>query len=95
MVIFSVKEDNSEKTFSLALDKAKALDTDIVIATTSGNTALRFLEAAKKADFAGKTVVVTHAYGSREKGKNIMPEDVRACILESGAVVVTAAHALS
>ncbi|MBQ3879998.1 MAG: hypothetical protein II727_06810, partial [Oscillospiraceae bacterium] len=47
------------------------------------------------ADFAGKTVVVTHAYGSREKGKNIMPEDVRACILESGAVVVTAAHALS
>ena len=95
MVIFNVKEDNSEKTFSLALDKAKALGTDIVIATTSGNTALRFLEAAKKADFAGKTVVVTHAYGSREKGKNIMPEDVRACILESGAVVVTAAHALS
>lgn len=95
MVTFNIKDDNTDKTFDLALAKAKALGTDVVLATTTGKTALRFLEAAKQAGFAGRTVIVTHAYGSREKGKNIMPEDVRAKLIASGAAVVTAAHALS
>ncbi len=95
MVLFQVKEDNSDATFAIALKKAAELGTDIVIATTSGNTALRFLEAAKAAGFVGRIVVVSHAYGSRQKGVNAMPEETRQKLMDEGAVVVTAAHALS
>lgn len=95
MVLFNVKQDNSAAAFAIALDKAKEMNTDIVLATTSGQTALKFMEAAKDAAFGGKIVVVSHAYGSRERGKNAMPEEVREKLTAGGAVVVTAAHALS
>ena len=95
MVLFNVKENNSAATFDIALKKAAELDTDVVIATTSGKTAQDFAAAAKAAGFRGRVVVVTHAYGSREKGTNAMPETVRAQLQADGAVLVTAAHALS
>ena len=95
MVLFNVKEDNSAATFDIALKKAADMETDVVIATTSGRTALGFTAAAKAAGFRGRVVIVTHAYGSREKGTNAMPESVRAKLQADGAVLVTAAHALS
>ena len=38
MKLFDVKNDNSSEAFTLAYDKAVELDTDIVLATTSGRT---------------------------------------------------------
>ena len=95
MVLFNVKENNSEKTFELAIARAKELGTDIVAATTTGKTALGLIEAAKKAGFEGKIVIVTHCYGSRTPGENIMPEETRCELIGKGAILVTAAHALS
>ena len=95
MVLFNVKEDNSGKAFEMALERAKELGTGVVIATTSGVTALRFLEKARSTGFGGDIVAVSHAYGSRVKGENAMPDEVRRELTEAGVRVVTAAHALS
>ncbi len=95
MKLFDVREDNSLETFGIAYEKACELKTDIVIATTSGNTALRFCEFMADKNFDGHVVVVSHVYGSKEKGKNAMPEEVRQKLIENGFLVVTAAHALS
>ena len=95
MKLFDVREDNSLETFRIAYEKAHELKTDIVIATTSGNTALRVCEFMADKDFDGRVVVVSHVYGSKEKGKNAMPEEVRQKLIENGFLVVTAAHALS
>ena len=95
MVLFDEKQDNSVKTFEIAMKRANELQAPIIIASTTGQTALRFMEEAKKADFGQKIVFVTHCYGSREKGTNIMPEETRAKLIADGAIVVTAAHALS
>ena len=95
MVLFNDKLDNSEQTFEIAMKRAEELETAIVIATTTGQTAIRFMEAEKKAGFKQKIIFVTHAYGSREKGANILPEDTRKQLIEDGATVITAAHALS
>ena len=95
MKLFNIKEDNSLETFRLAYEKAVELDTDVVLANTSGNTALRFNDFIKDKEFKGKVVVVTHCYGSKDKGKNVMPEEVRKDLIDKGMVLVTAAHALS
>ena len=95
MKLFDVKNDNSSEAFTLAYDKAVELDTDIVLATTSGSTALRFAEYISDKDFANKVIVVSHAYGTREKGRNAMSEETRKQLLDTGFTVVTAAHALS
>lgn len=92
---FDVKQNNTERTFELAIARANELNTDIVLATTTGNTALEFLKAREKYGFKRRTIAVTHAYGSREKGTNIMPEEVRSKLKENDVIVVTAAHALS
>lgn len=95
MVLFNVKEDNTEKTIAIAIARAKELKTDLVAATTTGKTAQKLVEMAKAEQFEGKVVIVTHCYGSRNPGENIMPEETRRELSEKGAILVTAAHALS
>ena len=95
MKLFDVREDNSLETFAIAYAKAKEMNTDIVIATTSGNTATRFAQFMEDKTFDGKVVVVTHVYGSKEKGKNAMSEECRKNLKDKGFVIVTTAHALS
>ena len=95
MRLFDVKEDNSQETFALAYEKAAELDTDIVLATTSGRTAMNFADFISDKNFTGKVIIVSHAYGTREKGKNAMSEEIRQKLTDQGFTVVTAAHALS
>lgn len=95
MVLFNVKEDNSLKTFEIAINKAKELGTDILAASTTGVTAELLLKKAKEENFQGRIIIITHAYGSREAGTNRMSEEMRAKLAENGAILVTAAHALS
>ncbi len=97
MELFKVneREKNTARAAEIAIKRAKELGTDIIAASTSGKTALYMEEAAERLGFTGKLIIVTHAYGSKAKGQNIMPEETRALIAEKGAVIVTAAHALS
>ena len=94
MKLFNVRENNTEETLKLAIEKARELNTDLVVATTTGATGLKAVEMTKQYDFANRLILVTHAYGSRIKGANIMPEEVRQQ-LKKDAIVVTAGHALS
>jgi hypothetical protein len=96
MLIFEKPgRENTEKTLELALDEAAKRQTALVVATTTGQTALAALAAAAQRGMEGSLVIVSHAYGTRAPGKNAMSEDIRAQLLQAGAKVVTAAHALS
>ena len=95
MKLFDVKEDNTLETFALAYEKAIELDSAIVLATTSGNTALRFADFLAEKEFKNDVVVVSHVYGSKDKGVNVMSEEVREQLKNKGFIIVTAAHALS
>ena len=68
---------------------------EIVVATTTGATAFAAAEEAGKQGYRGKLICVTHVYGSRENGKNPLPEDDREKLKGMGVILCTAAHALS
>ncbi len=81
---------NTERTLSLALERARELGIQhIVVATTSGATGVRAAEV-----FAGLNVVaVTHSTGFREPNtQELLPEN-RARILALGGHVLTCQHA--
>jgi len=83
--------DNTEKVVAIALEEAARRGvTHIVVATTSGATAKLF-----KGRPEVKVVAVSHAYGSKEKGKNGVSEEVRRELLDAGIPVHSATHALS
>jgi len=90
------KEENTFKTLDLSIQKAIELDTDIVLATTSGKTVQKILEIKKQHPlFKNKIIVVTHAYGSRHKGENLLDETLKDQLRKQGIKFVTAAHVLS
>ena len=96
MVCFeNAGKQNTAETIRIALEKAKALDCPIVAASTMGVTADALLTAAKAAGFAGKIVVVRGCSSRARQGVNLMKPEVKAELEARGAVVVTAAHALS
>jgi hypothetical protein len=86
---------NTDEACRIAIERAKALGAPIVVATTEGDAGLRLCEIAAEMGFAGPVVVVTHAYGSRAPGQNVLREECRAAMKARGATLVTAAHALS
>ena len=86
---------NTEETCRIALEHAAALETDIVCATTSGDSAITLCRLAKESGFPGRIVVVSHAYGSKEPGENELSDEKRKSLEESGAVVLSTTHVLS
>jgi len=86
---------NTDEACRIAVERALLLQTPIVAPTVEGNAGVRLCEVAKEMGFSGKIVLVTHAYGSREPGKNALKDEHRKTLLNSGAQLVTAAHALS
>ena len=96
MLLFEkVGVENTEKALELALSAAKERGLDVVLATTGGGTVPVALDLAKKLGYEGKIVAVTHCFGSREKGKNILDPGKMQEFRDKGVTVVTAAHALS
>ena len=86
---------NTDEACKLAVERATLLGASIVSATTEGNSGVRLCEIAKEMGYCGKIVIVTHAYGSMEPGKNKLLDEHRQAILDHGAALVTAAHVLS
>ncbi len=75
----------------LATARAKELGIEkLVVASSTGSTALRFL----KAWAASRLVVVRYVYGFERPDVQEMPADVEKQILSAGARIVTAAHAM-
>jgi len=82
---------NTERTLELAYARAKALGiTTMLVATTSGETALRAAQVCQ-----GMTVIaVTHSTGFREPDLQEVPPDRLAAIEAAGAQILTCQHAL-
>ncbi len=83
---------NTELVLRLAKEYAQTERIkDILVASTTGETGARASEIFK--DF--NVVVVTHHFGFAEPGTPELTEENRRKILENGAKVLTATHALS
>lgn len=88
-------KQNTEECCRIAVKEAIDKNMPIVASTTTGYSALTLTQIAKEMGYEGKIIVVTHAYGSAQPGTNRMSDENRSELTARGAVLVTAAHALS
>lgn len=88
----STGEVNTDQTLSEAKHRADELGiTDIVVASTRGNTAVKALEVFKGYNL----IVVPHVTGLRKPGVQEMSDDVQEKIRTAGAKLVIATHVFS
>jgi hypothetical protein len=87
-------KDNTQQTLRQAAQRVKELEiTEVVVASTTGDTALKAIEI-----FDGprpRITVVTYHSGFKEPFKSAMPEEVKKDLLKKGITVIAASHALS
>ena len=86
---------NTEDTLKIAVDYAKEHNYDIVLATSTGETALKLKEISDTVGYNNNIIAVTHVFGMHEKGVNDMSPETFEKLHSIGVKTVTAAHALS
>lgn len=86
---------NTDETLKIAVSYANEHNCDIVLASSTGETALKLKEIADAADFHNNIIAVTHVFGMYEKGANDMSSETFEKLHSLGIKTVTAAHALS
>ena len=85
-------KDNTDQTMKFAAERANELGIDeVVVATTTGRSAYKAMEAFK----GQRVTTVTYHCGAREPFKNRMADDVRKDLEDRGSRVVISSHALS
>ncbi|WP_440956942.1 pyruvate kinase alpha/beta domain-containing protein [Methanosarcina sp. Mfa9] len=90
----SVGETNTDAVVGAAAKRASELGiTHIVVASTSGKTALKMAEAVK--DSGIKIIGISHQYGQKEKGEWEVEEEYKQKLEELGAVITTQSHMFS
>jgi hypothetical protein len=86
-------KENTEETLRIALEAAQKRDIDtILVSSTTGYTALKAVDVFKE---KVKIIVVTHATGYREKGVQMMPDNIREKLERDGVKVVTCTDVLT
>jgi hypothetical protein len=87
-------KQNTQDCARFAIERARELGLSrIVVASTSGDTALIFLEAMKGTEL--KLIVVTHVVGFSKPGEWEFSPTTAETLLSAGALVVTGTHSLS
>jgi hypothetical protein len=90
----SVGEENTETVIEAAAKRAGELGiSHIVVASTSGKTALKMAEAVKGSGI--KVIGVSHQYGQKEKGEWEVKEEYKKKLEELGAIITTQSHMFS
>lgn len=85
---------NTDETLRIAKEFAEESEVrDIVIASTSGETALKALQAFPPGRF--NLVIVTHSYGFVKPGEQEFSSEIREKLERGGVRVLTCVHALS
>ena len=85
---------NTDNTLSLALEKARQLGLkDIVIASCSGDSALKLLSKCSTSEF--NIICVTHHTGFAKPGENEMSDSIRKDLQNQGVKVLTTTHVLA
>ena len=96
MILFEkTGTENTKETLRIAIEKAMQLNTQLVVATTRGQTGVLAGEMAKQMGFGNKIVAVTHVHGSFVAGEDPIEVPNRARMAQNGVVTVTATHVLS
>ncbi len=86
--------ENTADAARFAVERAQVLGLDtVVVASSSGRTALRFLEAMT--DTGLRLVVVTHVVGFKTPGEWEFDPGTASTLRAAGATVVTGTHVLS
>ena len=89
-----VGKENTDNIVNAAAKRAEELGIKyIVIASTSGDSAIKMAKAVKDTDI--NVISVTHQYGLREGGKWEMDEDNLKILKEMGVTVTTQSHLFS
>jgi hypothetical protein len=87
-------KENTEDAVRFAIERARELNiTTLIVASTSGATALRFFEATK--DSGIHLVIVTHAVGFTKSGEWEFSKDIAEKLQVHGVRIVTGTHVLS
>ncbi|MGB9927430.1 MAG: pyruvate kinase alpha/beta domain-containing protein [Methanosarcina sp.] len=90
----TVGEENTQAVVEAAAKRAKELQiSHIVVASTSGKTALKMAEAVKGSNI--KVIGISHQYGQKEKGQWEVEEEYKKKLEELGAVITTQSHMFS
>lgn len=87
-------ESNTDDAIRFAIERARELKIQkIVVASTSGATALKLFEAIKDTNIS--LIVVTHAVGFSEPGVWEFDETIEKRLIDAGVTIITGTHALS
>ncbi len=79
---------NTLATLNSALNYAKEKNiTEIVLASTYGDTALKAVDLIDTSQF--KLIIITHNFGFKEPGKLEMTKEIRQELMQKGATVYT------
>jgi hypothetical protein len=88
------REENTDSVVEAASKRAAELGiSHIVVASTSGKTALKMAEAVKGTGI--KVIGVSHQYGQKEKGEWEVEEEYKKRIEELGGIITTQSHMFS
>ena len=87
--------DNTNDACRIAIERAMQKQAPIVASSTDGNAGVQLCKIAEEMGYKGKIIIVTHAYGSKEPGKNVFKDENREIISKYGVQFVTASHVLS
>lgn len=83
-------KENTDKALSIARQRAEEMGIKtIVVATTSGATAVKAMEVLK----GMRVIVVTHSAGFREPNTQEFTEDNKEIVQSKGGIILTTAHA--
>ena len=84
--------ENTEEVLRIARQRAEELGIKtIVVASTSGDTAVKAMDALEGL----KVIIVTHVTGMRAPDTQEFTEENRKTVEDKGGIVVTAAHAFA
>ena len=87
---------NTDETITIGIQRALELELrHVVVATTTGDTALLVKNKADKNGFSGALVAVTYHVGFSKPNEDRMGSEMRKKLEESGFRLVTGCHALS
>ncbi len=86
---------NTAQALQIALQCAMRQHTDLLVASTTGATALALEEMAGHRQFHGNLICVTHANGWVEKGVSEISAQTVQTLTAKQVTVLTATHALS
>jgi len=88
--------ENTDLTLDFALERALQSGIEhIVVATSSGNTALKLFDKARQHSFEGKLVAVTYHCGFSGGDSISLSPEARERLAGAGVSIVMSSHALS